>query len=152
MEFELIGILLGLAIYNGVILDLHFPPLVYKKLMEQSVTLSDVEASQPALGRGLRQLLLFDGDVESVFQRSFQVSYQVFGEMKTIDLVPNAFHRGFHLVCGGHALALFRCEELELLLCGSPDLDFEALESVTQYDSGFSEHSDVIKYVLLLAD
>ncbi|RLO04832.1 hypothetical protein DYB28_000622 [Aphanomyces astaci] len=177
MEFELIGILLGLAIYNGVILDLHFPPLVYKKLMEQSVTLSDVEASQPALGRGLRQLLSFDGDVESVFQRSFQVSYQVFGEIKTVDLVPNgsqinvtnlnreeyvakyvqyvttdsverqygAFHRGFHLVCGGHALALFRCEELELLLCGSPDLDFEALEYVTQYDSGFSEHSDVIK-------
>ncbi|RHY80502.1 hypothetical protein DYB35_007191 [Aphanomyces astaci] len=89
MEFELIGILLGLAIYNGVILDLHFPPLVYKKLMEQSVTLSDVEASQPALGRGLRQLLSFDGDVESVFQRSFQVSYQVFGEIKTVDLVPN---------------------------------------------------------------
>lgn len=30
-EFELIGILLGVAIYNGVNLDLRFPHVVYKK-------------------------------------------------------------------------------------------------------------------------
>ena len=28
---------LGLAIYNGVILDVHFPLLVYKKLLNRSV-------------------------------------------------------------------------------------------------------------------
>lgn len=32
-EFELIGTILGLAIYNSVILDVHLPPAVYKKLM-----------------------------------------------------------------------------------------------------------------------
>ena len=32
-EFRLVGSVLGLAIYNGVILDLHFPPVVYKKLL-----------------------------------------------------------------------------------------------------------------------
>ena len=32
-EFKLVGSVLGLAIYNGVILDLHFPPVVYKKLL-----------------------------------------------------------------------------------------------------------------------
>ena len=31
-EFELIGILLGVAIYNGVILDVRFPHVVYKKV------------------------------------------------------------------------------------------------------------------------
>ena len=36
-EFELIGMLLGVAIYNGVILDLRFPHVVYKKLMGQDV-------------------------------------------------------------------------------------------------------------------
>ena len=35
-EFELIGILLGVAIYNGVILDVRFPHVVYKKLMCQA--------------------------------------------------------------------------------------------------------------------
>lgn len=33
MEFQLLGILLGLAIYNNHILELSFPMLVYRKLM-----------------------------------------------------------------------------------------------------------------------
>ena len=32
-EYWLVGSVLGLAIYNGVILDLQFPPVVYKKLL-----------------------------------------------------------------------------------------------------------------------
>ena len=32
-EYRLVGIIIGLAIYNGVILDLHLPTVVYKKLM-----------------------------------------------------------------------------------------------------------------------
>jgi len=88
MEFELIGILLGLAIYNSVILELHFPSIVYKKLKGKAISLHDLEMAQPALGRGLRQLLEFDGDVEQVFQRNFELSYEIFGEIKTIELKP----------------------------------------------------------------
>lgn len=32
------------------------------------------------------------------------------------------FSRGFHKVCGGEALTLFRAEELELVICGSNEL------------------------------
>jgi hypothetical protein len=32
-EFELVGLLLGLAIYNGVILDVKLPLVLYKKLL-----------------------------------------------------------------------------------------------------------------------
>ena len=38
------------------------------------------------------------------------------------------FARGFHLVCGGEVFEWFRWEELELLVCGSKELDFGALE------------------------
>ena len=31
-EYRLLGIMLGLALYNNIILDLHFPPVVYKKV------------------------------------------------------------------------------------------------------------------------
>lgn len=41
---------------------------------------------------------------------------------------------------------MFRAEELELLVCGSPVLDFEELEKVTQYDNGFHPDHRVIKY------
>ena len=33
IKFELIGFIIGLALYNSVILDIHFPRIVYKKLL-----------------------------------------------------------------------------------------------------------------------
>ena len=55
-----------------------------------------------------------------------------------------AFAAGFHQVCGGPALQLFRFEELELLVCGLPHLDFLALEAVTQYDGGYDARHPTI--------
>ena len=40
---------------------------------------------------------------------------------------------------------MFRAEELELLICGSPVLDFEALEKNTEYDNGYSKDHPAIK-------
>lgn len=37
----------------------------------------DLKEAQPSLGRGLQQLLDFEGDVEAAFQRTFQISYEV---------------------------------------------------------------------------
>jgi len=42
-QFTLIGIVLGLAIYNNIILDVHFPMVVYKKLMGKKGTFYDLE-------------------------------------------------------------------------------------------------------------
>ncbi|UIZ23250.1 hypothetical protein KXD40_003476 [Peronospora effusa] len=177
MEFELIGTLLGLAIYNAVILDVSFPHIVYKKVMGYPLGLEDLELAMPDLGRGLRQLLNFQGDVEKVYQRTFEYSYEVFGEVKTVELKPEgssvsvtknnreeyvalyvdyvlnksvsrqyaAFHRGFHQVCNHEVLSMFRWEELQLLICGSSDLDFKALEEATHYEDGFAEDSEIIR-------
>jgi len=49
------------------------------------------------------------------------------------------------MVCGGDSLKLFRWEELELLICGSPQLDFEALEQSARYEDGFNADSRTIK-------
>ena len=37
------GTLLGLAIYNNIVLDIHFPRVVYKKLLNQEVTFNDLQ-------------------------------------------------------------------------------------------------------------
>jgi ubiquitin-protein ligase E3 A len=176
MEFELVGTLLGIAIYNSIIIDLHFPMVVYRKLKNKQVTLDDLATLQPATARGLRQLLEYDGDVEQAFGFTFQLSHEVFGEIQTIDLVENggekpvtndnraeyvalyvdwilnksiesqfsAFARGFRKVCSGPAFDLFIAEELELLLCGNPTLDFEALQRGTRYEDGYDENSAII--------
>lgn len=36
-EYNLIGVLMGLAVYNSIILDLHFPSICYRKLLSPPV-------------------------------------------------------------------------------------------------------------------
>lgn len=46
-QFTLIGIILGLAIYNNIILDVHFPMVVYRKLMGKKGTFYDLQDWNP---------------------------------------------------------------------------------------------------------
>lgn len=46
-EYKLVGLLLGLAVYNSVILDLHFPLALYKKLMDVDIGLPDLKRLDP---------------------------------------------------------------------------------------------------------
>lgn len=231
----------------------------------------DLKQAFPELGKGLQQLLDYEGDVESTFCRSFDVEYDYFGELRTQELQPGgsglpvtnanrlefvqlytkwllhdsvqaqfaAFAHGFHeaspyvstarraaqglaisisgistclsvlvarltqksladvrlkcvatyhpspqhssvdavpgavegmpwrttstlqwflasaasaemsqrcfQVCGGPALTLFQSEELELLVCGLPHLDFEALQAVARYEGGYNQAHSTIK-------
>jgi hypothetical protein len=87
--FQLLGVLLGIAIYNSTILDMHFPQVVYKQLLGQKPTLDDLLDAQPSLAKGLLQLLEFDGDVEAVFARDFTYSYESYGAQVVVPLKPN---------------------------------------------------------------
>jgi hypothetical protein len=88
--FEFAGIILGLAVYNGVIVDVRFPKLMYDMLIGDShCSLEDVCATWPELGRGLKQMLEWnDGDVEDVFCRTFEVETVSFGAVKSVELIP----------------------------------------------------------------
>src|SRR5688572_22675756 len=59
--------------------------------------------------------------------------------------LSQAFESGFHQVCGGPTLKLFRAEELELLICGSPEFDFHALEAVTEYEPPLHKNHRLIR-------
>jgi hypothetical protein len=77
VQFELIGILMGIAIYNSVILDVRFPPVLYRRLMGKKPTFADLREAEPDLGRGLQQMLDFEGDVMETYQRCFQITEEV---------------------------------------------------------------------------
>lgn len=49
LEFKLVGWLIGLAVYNSVILDIHFPPILYKKLNLQTCEEMGFEVSEICL-------------------------------------------------------------------------------------------------------
>ena len=108
MQFELIGVLMGVAIYNSVILDVHFPPVLYKRLMGLTPSLQDLKEAMPSLASGLEKMLTFNGDVEDCFGQTFEVTQDVFGEKKHTELkqggrkinVTNANRQGeFLMAC-----------------------------------------------------
>ncbi|KAL3864357.1 hypothetical protein ACJMK2_006047 [Sinanodonta woodiana] len=103
-EFNLVGVLMGLAVYNSIILDIRFPPFCYKKLLSPAVvpynnpratvgtthlTLEDLKQVQPDVAKGLQDLLDYDGNVEEDFGITFQISTSEFDTVKTHDLKPN---------------------------------------------------------------
>ena len=46
-QYRLIGLLLGLAIYNNIILDIRFPMVVYRKLIGCPTHFQDLYSSHP---------------------------------------------------------------------------------------------------------
>ena len=71
-----------------MILDLHFPRLLWQRLMNEDVGFEHLPQVQPDLARGLASLLAFDGDVESTFLADFTSTVEAFGSMQTVELVP----------------------------------------------------------------
>jgi len=107
-EFFLVGVLFGLAIYNSTILDVALPPYIFKKLLHFTAphnlavssirppmhhTLEDLAVFRPSLAHGLRQLLEFEGDVESTFCRDFVAETERFGQLIRVPLCPNGENR-----------------------------------------------------------
>ncbi|KXS17549.1 HECT-domain-containing protein [Gonapodya prolifera JEL478] len=93
-EYRLLGIVLGLAIFNNVIIPCPLPLACYKKLLNIPVDLDDLKVLRPSLGKGLQQLLDYTGnDVQDVFLRDFVVEVESFGEIQTVELIPNGRNR-----------------------------------------------------------
>ncbi|KAJ5893401.1 hypothetical protein N7495_005092 [Penicillium taxi] len=107
-QFFLVGILLGLAIYNSTILDIDLPPFAFKKLLAASPqnatlnatqrvrfksTLEDLAEYRPVLAKGLRMLLDYEGDVAETFCYDFVAQVDRYGEVITIPLCPGGEKR-----------------------------------------------------------
>lgn len=103
-QFFLVGVVLGLAIYNSTILDVALPPFAYRKLLmaapNASATnhalprpvmtyrLEDLAEYRPRLAAGLKQLLDFEGDVEGTFGLDFVVPMEKYGTVSQVPLCP----------------------------------------------------------------
>ncbi|KAJ2760452.1 hypothetical protein IWQ57_006302, partial [Coemansia nantahalensis] len=88
-EIRLTGQLIGLAVYNAVILDIHLPPALYKKLLRVPVTRDDLREVDPELHHGLTQLLQLSAAELETLERTFEVEYDSLGELCTHELIPD---------------------------------------------------------------
>jgi len=82
---------LGLAIYNNIILDVHFPVVLYKKLLgDAAKSLEDLLEFSPSIAQNFATLLDMD---EQTFNSSdmgltFSAAYESFGAMVAAELKP----------------------------------------------------------------
>ena len=87
-RFEALGILMSLAIYNGITLPINMPLAFYRKLLGLKVKkLDHIVDGWPELARGLKTLLEWsDGDVGEVIARTYEFSYELCGSTVTVDM------------------------------------------------------------------
>jgi len=88
LNFELAGMLLGLSIYNAVNLDVKFPIVVYKKLLDEPLTLKDLKEMDPEVYKSLKHIQEYQGNLEEDLFAQFQVTYDFYGEEKVHELKP----------------------------------------------------------------
>lgn len=87
-KFELIGLLMSIAIYNGLTLPVNLPTAFYRKMLGLKVKhLDHIRDGWPELSQGLDTLLAWkDGDVGDIFTRTYEFSFEAFGSIETIDM------------------------------------------------------------------
>ncbi|KAK4088912.1 hypothetical protein Purlil1_6765 [Purpureocillium lilacinum] len=89
-KFEMMGLLVSLAIYNGLTLPVTFPKALYRKLLGEPVEqLYHISDGWPELAGGLTTLLEWDekdGLIEDVFARTYEFSVAAFGRDVTREM------------------------------------------------------------------
>jgi hypothetical protein len=62
-QYKLLGAVMGLAFYNGVILDIRFPLVVYKKLLNITLSYQDLKEVNLGIYDGITNILEYEGDI-----------------------------------------------------------------------------------------
>lgn len=118
-QFFLVGVVIGLAIYNSTILDVALPPFAFRKLLASApahglgssshprpamkYSIEDLAAYRPRVAHGLKQVLDFEGDVQETFGLDFAIDVDKYGSVTQVPLceggesrpVTNANRREF---------------------------------------------------------
>eukprot|EP01035_Chromulina_nebulosa_P017425 gene17425-22977_t len=145
--FKFIGNVIGKAINDGQLMDAHFTRSFYKHLLGIPVDYVDIEATEPDYYNTLKQIL--DNPLESLMiDLTFSAESQIFGKTEVVDLIPNgrnipvddenkfdyvrliSHHR---MTTAIKAQIESFLDEIELLICGLPDVDITDLKANTEY-------------------
>ncbi|XP_044756595.1 probable E3 ubiquitin-protein ligase HERC4 isoform X2 [Coccinella septempunctata] len=88
--YGLIGMILGLAIYNFTIINTPFPLALYKKLLDEPIVLSDLKGLKPTVCESLQKILEYDGDdFVDTFCLTFTITEDIYDERKEVPLKTN---------------------------------------------------------------
>lgn len=89
INFELVGMLMGIAFYNNMFVDMPVAPACYKILLDKRCDLKDMAMWQPEIAKSLQYILEYQGaqSLEEVAGH-FTVDEIQYGDVKTVELCP----------------------------------------------------------------
>ena len=167
---KFVGILLALAIYNGVLVAPNFPLFLFKKLLNWPLQLNDYREIDPILINSINALLELDEfeilklDLYHVLPGSdlheltpggsnipvTRANLNSYISLLTGHLLNHSsvlfsnFRSGFELISAGSVIYGYRPDEIYSLAYGSNQFDLNELKSIASYDGGYFEKSPQI--------
>lgn len=90
INFELIGNLMGIALYNNTFIDLPLVHATYKILLDEKPTLEDYAQWQPETAKSLKFMLDYEDHekcpLEDIVCRNFTIDIEQFGAVESVEL------------------------------------------------------------------
>jgi E3 ubiquitin-protein ligase HERC4 len=88
ITFELCGVLMGLAVFNQVLIDMPFPLACFKKLVNEKITFDDLREWQPDIAQSLEFILRYEDEkpLEEVLGTTFTLDVEQWGEVQQVEL------------------------------------------------------------------
>ncbi|XP_034557621.1 probable E3 ubiquitin-protein ligase HERC6 [Notolabrus celidotus] len=174
--YFLFGVLCGLALYNNNIIHLPFPLVLFKKLLRVKPSLDDLKEFDPVMGESLRCILEdytpdevdslettftapWDGEeveldpkepgkpVTATNKKQFVNAFVDHAFNKSVEGVFKEFERGFFKVCEHDVVGFFQPEELQAVMVGQENYDWDVFKQNTVYEGDYhAEHPNIIAF------
>ena len=173
--FKFIGRIIGKALLDEQYLECYFTRALYKILVEQPLTIQDMQDYDSEIYNSL--VWARDHDLTGD-EMSFSYTSDYFGRLEVKELIENgtnikvtnenkqqfivkmckallydgiksqlkALLEGIHEIIPRTLLSIFDSREIELMISGLPDVDLLDLRRNTEYQ-GYTENSNVIKWL-----
>ncbi|OIV97840.1 hypothetical protein TanjilG_12597 [Lupinus angustifolius] len=158
--FKFVGRVVGKALFDGQLLDVHFTRSFYKHILGAKNDISDVLDLTFSIDADEEKLILYERAEVTDYElipggRNIKVTEE--NKNQYVDLVAehrlttairpqiNAFLEGFSELIPRELISIFNDKELELLISGLPEIDLDDLRANTEY-SGYSVASPVIQW------
>jgi len=174
--FKFVGVLMGMALRSKFVLPLDLSPGVWKLIIGEELGEEDLECVDKLCLQACQGLLTLDpASFESAVEETFTTRLSDGNEVELkpggkscpvtadnarefVDLVIRtrlaegtvqalAIRKGLEIVVPLSYLSLFQWYEVETLICGSANIDVEALRKHTTYSSGMSASHPTVRFL-----
>jgi len=175
-DFKFVGLMVAKAVYDGQVLDAYFTRSFLKHVLGIKPDWHDLQSLDFQHYKNLKWMLdnpidnvIFETFEANVSSYGMKKSYALPGGGADIDVTDankneyvrqiadfkmttqikrqiDAFVEGLHILIPHWLISIFSWAELDLLICGMPEIDIKDMMENTEYHSGLTKNTECIKW------